>query len=150
MSDIVNERTRSEMMAGIRAVDTKPEMAIRKALFSRGFRYRLHYNKLTGKPDLVLPKYRAAIFVDGCFWHMHGCELFKWPKTRKEFWRTKLTRNRDRDIEVVSQLRSAGWRVMRIWECALKGRNKRTIHEVGEIAENWLIGDSEYMEISGK
>jgi DNA mismatch endonuclease (patch repair protein) len=150
MSDIVDRKTRSEMMSGIRATDTKPELTIRAALFRKGFRYRLHYKGLPGKPDLVFPRYRAVIFVDGCFWHMHECDLFKWPKTRKEFWQTKLTRNRDRDAEVEEKLQLTDWRVLRIRECALKGRKRRTVEEITEMTGSWLVGNSKYLEISGK
>lgn len=149
MSDIVDKKTRSEMMSGIRGVNTRPEMAIRKALFKRGFRYRLYSRRLPGKPDLVLTKYKAVIFVDGCFWHMHECDLFKWPKTREQFWRGKLTRNRQRDCEVNQLLRDSGWRVMRIWECALKGRGKRPINEVVDIVERWLLEGTEFSEVRG-
>lgn len=150
MSDIVDKKTRSEMMSGIRGSNTKPELLVRKALFGRGFRYRLHPRDISGKPDLALPKYKAVIFVDGCFWHMHGCDLFKWPKTREEFWRTKLTRNRERDSEVNKLLHERGWRIARIWECALKGRKKRPINEIVDTVEHWLIDDTEFLEIAGE
>lgn len=149
MADIVDKKTRSRMMSGIRGANTKPELVIRKSLFSRGFRYRLHSKKLPGKPDLILPKYRAVIFVDGCFWHMHECDLFKWPRSREQFWRTKLLRNRERDSEVNLLIQGSGWRVLRIWECSLKGRNRRPIKEVVDLAESWLLGESEYREIAG-
>ena len=102
-------------MSGIRGKDTKPEITIRKALFRQGFRYRLYDKKLPGKPDLVLPKYGAVIFVHGCFWHQHDCHLFKMPSTRQEFWYTK---------KVLERLHGEGWRTLIVWECALKGKNK--------------------------
>ncbi len=110
------------MMSGIRGKDTKPELLIRKALHSRGFRFRLHSLKVPGKPDLVLPRYNAAIFVHGCFWHGHDCHLFKMPSTRPEFWEGKIDRNRARDTEVRNALITSGWRRLVIWECALKGK----------------------------
>ena len=108
MPDIVDTETRSRMMAGIRRKDTKPEIMVRKALHHLGYRYRLHDRKLPGKPDLVLPRYRAVILIHGCFWHAHECHLFKWPSTRNAFWREKIGRNRCRDANVANQLSSLG------------------------------------------
>jgi DNA mismatch endonuclease (patch repair protein) len=143
MTDIVNKKTRSRMMSGIRATDTKPEIAIRKGLFSRGFRYRLHVKELPGKPDLVLPKYQAVIFVHGCFWHGHQCSLFKWPGSNSGFWKKKITGNRERDRKRISQLQSAGWRILTIWECSFRGKHQLGLEEVIERAEHWLKSDSE-------
>ena len=103
------------MMAGIRGTNTKPEMAIRRGLHALGFRYRLHGPKLPGRPDLVLPRYRAVVFVHGCFWHGHACNLFRWPSTRQDFWREKIEGNRDRDRDTVERLEAAGWEVMVVW-----------------------------------
>ena len=112
-------------MAGIRAKDTKPELFIRKALHAKGFRYRLHDRRLPGKPDMSFPKYRAVILVNGCFWHGHDCHLFKWPSTRQEFWRRKITRNRQKDEETRQALKAGGWRVVYdSRECALKGKTR--------------------------
>ena len=97
MVDVVSKEKRSKMMSGIRYKDTKPEIIIRKALHAKGFRYSLHNNKLPGKPDIVLPKYNAIIFIHGCFWHQHNCHLFKWPSTRPEFWQNKISGNKERD-----------------------------------------------------
>lgn len=97
MADTVPPDVRSRMMAGIKAKDTKPELIIRRGLHAMGFRFRLHAKGLPGKPDLVLRKYRAVIFVNGCFWHGHECVLFKWPKSRADFWREKINRNRHND-----------------------------------------------------
>ena len=107
------------MMAGIRAKNTTPEMLVRKALFSKGYRYRLNVKTLLGHPDIVLPKHKVIIFVHGCFWHLHGCRNFKWPSTRPVFWRNKLMANRDRDKKIISDLESAGWRVVVLWECEI-------------------------------
>lgn len=118
MTDIVPTEKRSEMMAGIRGKDTKPEMRVRKALFAGGYRYRLHRKDLPGTPDIVLPGRRVAIFVNGCFWHGHsGCSLAKVPGTRTEFWREKFESNRQRDRVAAEALRVAGWRVLVVWEC---------------------------------
>lgn len=97
MADVVSRAKRSAMMAGIRGKNTRPELIVRSALFKRGFRYRLHYKGLPGSPDLVSPKYKAVLFVNGCFRHGHDCHLFKWPKSNAAFWKEKLTRNQQRD-----------------------------------------------------
>ena len=137
-ADIVKPEIRSRMMAGIRGRDTRPELQIRSALHRRGFRFRLYRRDLPGKPDLVFPKYRAVILVHGCFWHGHDCHLFRWPGTREEFWRNKITSNRERDRRQLAELLDAGWRVATIWECALKGRERLPMQLViGRCAE-WL------------
>jgi DNA mismatch endonuclease (patch repair protein) len=136
------------MMSGIRGKDTKPELLIRKGLYHRGFRYRLHDKQLAGKPDIVLRKYRAIVFIHGCFWHRHGCRLFKWPKTRTEFWRKKLDDNFQNDQKVINSLKKSGWRLCIVWECALKGADKDIDTVVSSIAE-WLVGHEELLEISG-
>lgn len=130
MTDVVDPATRSQMMSGIRGKNTKQEVLVRKALFAKGYRYRLHDKKLPGKPDIVLKKYNTVIFVHGCFWHGHNCHLFKWPKTRPEFWKTKINRNKDKDTEVIKKLKNAGWKTITVWECALKGRSKRSLDSV--------------------
>jgi len=107
-------------MRAIRSADTKPELLVRKALFAAGFRYRLHKGELPGKPDIVLAKYRAAIFIHGCFWHGHDCKYFKVPKTRPDFWLAKIRANQMRDESVVSQLNQSGWHVILVWECATR------------------------------
>ena len=108
MPDIVDAQTRSRLMAGIRGKDTKPELALRRALHRRGYRYRLHNPKLPGKPDIVFTSRRAVIMVHGCFRHAHNCDLFRWPSTRELFWRNKINRNRDRDSEVQRALEALG------------------------------------------
>ena len=118
--DNVDSATRSRNMSAIRAKDTEPEMLVRRALFARGFRYRLHSIELPGRPDLVLPRWGAAIFVNGCFWHGHGCQRFRMPSSRIDYWAPKITRNRERDRRDSARLRRLGWRVLRVWECELK------------------------------
>lgn len=144
MADVVDPATRSRMMAGIRNKDTVPELAIRRGLHELGFRYRLHDKRLPGKPDLLLPRYSCAIFVHGCFWHGHDCAAFKWPRTRPDFWRTKIDKNRENDVRNVAALRDAGWRICVVWECAL--RNGGADVAVRRIAD-WLIGSSRRLEI---
>ncbi len=136
-------------MAGIRGKDTKPELVIRKALHWHGFRYRLHDKRLPGKPDMVFPRYRAVILVNGCFWHRHGCHLFKWPSTRKEFWRNKIKRNREKDAENMEALERAGWRALTIWECALKGKTRLSPEDVMEKATSWLVSGEHHHVIEG-
>ncbi|HEY0622780.1 very short patch repair endonuclease [Sphingomonas sp.] len=147
--DIVDQATRSRMMAGIRGKNTRPELIIRRGLHALGFRFRLHDRKLPGAPDLVLPRWRAVIFVHGCFWHGHDCPLFRWPGTREEFWRTKIGRNRVRDTEVEALLDQAGWRVMKIWECSMKGTGKIGIERVIPLVADWLRSDRQGGEIRG-
>ncbi|MCC5997310.1 MAG: DNA mismatch endonuclease Vsr [Oceanicaulis sp.] len=149
MADIVPKAKRSEMMAGIRGKNTRPEILIRRALHARGYRFRLHRKDLPGKPDIVLPKYRAVIFINGCFWHGHDCHLFKWPKTREDFWREKIGGNKVRDQAKRAALEQAGWRILVIWECALKGRNRRDPDDVLERIGAWLAGGGMEHEIEG-
>lgn len=138
------------MMAGIRGRDTKPEMLVRSALHRYGFRFRLHSSQIPGRPDLVLPRYRAVIFVHGCFWHGHDCCYFKWPSTRPEFWRTKIQGNRKRDQRVREQLRDAGWRQLVVWECAVRDREPRELARVISQITGWLrSGEATNGVISG-
>lgn len=121
MTDIVDAKTRSRMMAGIKGKDTKPELRLRQFLFKSGYRYRLHVSGLTGRPDLVFPKYKLVIFVHGCFWHRHkGCALAYTPKSNIERWIKKFDDNVGRDFDQVQKLVSSGWRVLIIWECGLR------------------------------
>lgn len=120
MTDVVDAATRSRMMAGIKGKNTQPELFLRKALYSMGFRYRLGGQGLPGKPDIVFSRRRAVIFVNGCFWHRHDCKCFKWPATNPQFWREKLNGNAQRDARVAAELESKGWTVLRVWECELK------------------------------
>jgi DNA mismatch endonuclease (patch repair protein) len=147
MADIVSPAKRSEMMAGIKGKNTKLEIAIRQALHAVGFRYRLHAKKLPGKPDLVFPKYRAVIFIHGCFWHGHDCPLFKMPSTRADFWSTKIDRNRENDEISTGKLLDAEWRVGIVWECAIRGRKKHNFTDVIEACSEWLLSNTNQFEI---
>ncbi|KIO76148.1 endonuclease [Pedobacter lusitanus] len=121
MADVHSKEIRSHNMSKIKSKDTKPELLVRKFLFKNGFRYRLHLKVLPGKPDIVLPKYRTVIFINGCFWHGHeGCKYYVIPKTRTEWWSDKINSNVKKDIKSVLQLKELGWRVIIIWECELK------------------------------
>ena len=119
---------RSRCMAAIRGKDTKPEMIVRKYLFSRGLRFRVQVKKLPGNPDIVLPKYKTVIFVNGCFWHGHeGCKYFRLPKSNVEFWKEKIERNIERDRESMQALLDLGWKVIRVWECELRNKANREV-----------------------
>lgn len=143
MVDIVDTQTRSRMMAGIRGRDTKPEMLVRRQLHARGFRYRLHVRGLAGRPDIVLPRHGAVVFVNGCFWHAHGgCKLFKIPATRTDFWREKLDANRRRDIRNIFELQHEGWRVATVWECTLRDESLA----IAKLAD-WLKSSDSVIEI---
>ncbi len=146
MVDVVDTATRSRMMAGIKGKNTKPELLVRSLLHRQGFRFRLNVREISGKPDIVLPRYSAVIFVNGCFWHGHDCAHFKWPKTRPDFWRNKIEGNRTNDLKVNQALLSEGWRVGIVWECSLKGADKN-IKEVIDKISGWLRSDQAILEI---
>jgi len=124
-------------------------MFIRSGLHRRGFRFSLHRKDLPGKPDLVLPKYNAVIFVHGCFWHGHDCHLFKWPSSRAEWWKEKIEGNRNRDALVKNTLADMGWRQARVWECALKGKERRDTADVLTELSGWLDSNQQFLEIRG-
>ncbi len=125
MADIVSKEKRSQMMAGIKSKNTKPEIVIRKLLYSYGYRYRLHPKNIIGKPDIVFRKKKLAVFVNGCFWHGHkDCSIFKMPKTNTEFWKKKIEGNFRRDEMQSKQLIEAGWSVERVWECEIREASK--------------------------
>lgn len=119
---------RSRCMAAIKGKDTKPELIVRKYLFSRGLRFRVQVRKLSGNPDIVLPKYKTVIFVNGCFWHGHeGCKYFRLPKSNVEFWKEKIERNIERDRESMQALLDLRWKVIRVWECELRNKANREV-----------------------
>ena len=123
MAEKLTSSQRSRCMSRIRGKNTKPEILVRKGLHARGFRFRLHNKKLPGRPDIVLPKYGAAIMVNGCFWHGHkGCQYATKPKSNVEFWETKIARNRHRDEVTTAHLEALGWTVITVWECELRGK----------------------------
>ncbi len=131
MADNHTKEIRSMNMSHIRSKGTKPEEQVQKYLFSKGFRYRKNVKKLPGCPDIVLPKYRAVIFVHGCFWHKHDCPRFVWPSSNKEYWIPKINRNVERDYTNKNKLESLGWRVLIVWECELKKKSfEETMHRL--------------------
>lgn len=147
MADVVDAATRSRMMSGIRGRDTRPEMVVRRALFAAGFRFRLHRRDLPGAPDIALPGRKIAVFVHGCFWHRHsGCRFSKLPATRAEFWKTKLEGNVERDARAVKALQAMGWRVLVVWECAI--RDRETLSVLPERLTSWIRSDDPLGEIA--
>ena len=130
MSDNHSKEQRSYNMSRIRGRDTKPEEAVRKYLFSKGFRYRKNVHSLPGCPDIVLPKHKTVIFVHGCFWHMHNCDKFHWPKSNIEYWQPKIMNNAKRDMINQQLLRDKGWNVALVWECALKTDLEGTMNQI--------------------
>lgn len=149
LADVFTPGKRSEVMSRIRSRDTQPELVVRRGLHALGFRYRVNDQRLPGRPDLVLPKFRAVILVNGCFWHGHDCHLFRLPGTRRDFWQQKIAANKERDANNVRLLTEAGWRVMIVWECALKGRTKVPVEAVIPRIADWLTGDAVSYEIRG-
>lgn len=134
------------MMSGIRGKDTQPELVLRRGLFSRGIRFRLHAASLPGRPDIVIRKYQTAVLVHGCFWHAHeGCQYFRLPGENRQFWAEKLGGNKERDARFVVALRAAGWRVAVVWECATRSAPDAALDAVCA----FLKGNQAYLEISG-
>ncbi len=150
MSDVHDPQTRSRNMAAVRARDTKPELMIRKALHASGLRYRINVRDLPGKADIVLPRHRAVVFVHGCFWHRHECDLFRWPESRTEFWRDKLNANAAPDMKTAEALEKAGWRQAVTWECALKGSKKRDFQDTMQRLIAWIRSDEQANTIGGE
>lgn len=139
MSDIFSRAKRSDIMSKISGKETKPEILVRKFLFSKGFRYRKNVKELPGKPDIVLPKYKTIIFVHGCFWHGHTCKAGKLPETNRNFWEVKISKNIDRDNCDIIKLKEAGWKVLIIWQCEIK--NKISQNERLLSLQKEIIGD---------
>lgn len=148
MADRLTPDQRRLNMSRVRAKDTGPELAVRRLLHQSGFRFRLHRHDLPGRPDIVLTRHNTAIFVHGCFWHGHGCSLFKMPATRTEFWSAKISANRRRDESAVKSLRDAGWRSLWIWECALKGRSRLPQDTLTDSIAGFITGGAPFGEIS--
>lgn len=149
MPDVMSTAERSALMAKVKGKNTTPEMLVRKALFAAGFRFRLHRKDLPGCPDIVLPRHRVVVFVHGCFWHAHqGCPRSKLPGTRQEFWRDKQTRNAARDAASVQSLHDQGWRVLVVWECAL--RRRQGVVEMAAAFSTWLESGAPTGEIDAR
>ncbi|MEP7295232.1 MAG: very short patch repair endonuclease [Burkholderiales bacterium] len=147
MVDVVKPTVRSRMMSGIRGKNTKPEMVVRRASFAAGYRFRLHRRDLPGAPDIVLPGRKVAVFVHGCFWHMHaGCRYARLPSTRPEFWLEKLEGNVARDHRAIESLLADGWRVLTVWECATRGAEPSAA--ISKALSSWIECSEQTGEIS--
>jgi DNA mismatch endonuclease (patch repair protein) len=149
MTDLVPPHVRSRIMSAIRGKNTKIELGVRKALFGLGYRYRLHARSLPGKPDIVLPKHHAVIFVNGCFWHGHNCSLFRLPKTNTGFWRHKIATNRKGDTKALLELAAMGWRTFTVWECSLRGKDRNQVAAVCRRLDRWIRSRSVQGEVRG-
>lgn len=146
MADVMKPEQRSALMSRIRGKDTTPEKLVRAMLWRQGFRFRLHAKDVKGRPDILLPKWRAAVLVHGCFWHGHqNCRLFRLPSTRAEFWNQKLASNQARDQRTLTALSEAGWRVAVVWECALRDDP----NALGHSLTSWMRSDATHAEFSG-
>lgn len=150
MADVLTPEQRRLNMSRIRGKDTKPELMLRRGLHALGLRFRLHRKDLPGRPDMVFPRYRAAVLVHGCFWHAHDCPLFKWPATRREFWAAKIEGNRARDVRDVAGLAAAGWRVLVVWECALTGPTRLPGDAALAKIVSWLNTDEKGGTLQGQ
>lgn len=148
--DVLTPEQRRRNMSRIRGRDTKPEMLLRRGLHAAGFRFRLHARDLPGRPDLVLPRHRAAIQVHGCFWHDHGCPMCRLPATRPEFWAAKLQGNRERDQRTAQSLRDAGWRLLTVWECSLRGPARLPLDAVLARCSGFIRGNAPVDEVTGQ
>ena len=150
-ADVLTAEQRRENMRRVRGRDTKPEMVVRRGLHARGLRYCLHDATLPGRPDLVFPRYRTVAFIHGCFWHLHGCAISTVPNTRHDFWLKKLSGNARRDRKSIDVLQAEGWRVLVIWECALRGPNRRAISDVLAASETFIrSGEGSLMHLAGR
>ncbi|SOH95514.1 T/G mismatch-specific endonuclease [Monaibacterium marinum] len=150
MADIVSSEVRSRMMSGIKGKDTKPEILVRQLLHRAGYRFRLHRKDLPGRPDIVLSRYNAALFVNGCYWHGHeDCHLFRLPKSRQEFWKAKISGNQARDLRKQTELFELGWRVGVVWECTLKGKTALGHDCILRRLEEFIRGDIPFYELRG-
>jgi DNA mismatch endonuclease (patch repair protein) len=147
--DTVDRQTRSKIMASVGQKDTGAELLLRRALHKIGLRYRLHDRSLPGSPDVIFSRFHAVVFVHGCYWHSHGCYRSTVPKSRHEFWAEKFEANRSRDERNVRLLHDSGWRVLTVWECALRGKNALPPHKVAGEVRAWLRGTDRQGQVSG-
>ena len=142
MADNHSKEIRSMNMSHIRSTNTKPEEIVRKYLFAKGFRYRKNVKKMPGCPDIVLPKYKTVIFVNGCFWHKHDCPRFVWPSSNREYWIPKIQKNVERDNLNSIELQNMGWRIITVWECELKKKNRE--NRLGKLVTEIKKEDSDH------
>lgn len=149
MADVLTPAQRSFNMSRIRGRDTKPEILLRRGLHGAGLRFRLHAAALPGRPDLVFPKYRGVILVHGCFWHGHDCPMFRLPATRPDFWSAKIAGNRERDRRTLQALLGSGWRVLTVWECALKGSARLPLEDVLCVCASFIRSETRTAVLAG-
>ena len=142
--DRVDAIKRSSIMRSVRSKDPRPELALRSALHAIGLRYRLHAGDLPGRPDIVFPRWRACLFVHGCFWHRHGCSMTTMPKSNAEFWQAKFEANEVRDRKAIEALVASGWRVLTVWQCGVTGKGK--VAACAEFVARWLKGTERVSE----
>ncbi len=149
MADVFTPAERSAVMRAVRSRDTQPELRVRRAAHALGLRFRLHRADLPGKPDLVFPARRIALFVHGCFWHGHDCSFYRLPQTRADFWLAKIETNQKRDAKVMRELYKSGWRQLVIWECAIRGKKAEAVKVVIDKTEKWIRSKRRFAEIRG-
>lgn len=149
MADVHSPEQRRFNMSRVRGSDTKPELTIRRGLHARGVRFRLHRRDLPGRPDIVLPRKKVALFVHGCFWHGHDCALFKAPATRRDFWREKIASTRLRDMAAVEALGGLGWRVGIVWECSLRNAGRLSLENLLDQLVDFIAGSEQLIEVRG-
>jgi len=147
--DVHTPEQRSHNMTRIRGRDTKPEMLLRRGLHATGLRFRLHGKHLPGRPDLVFPRHSAVVMVHGCFWHGHECPMFRMPATRSEFWAAKIAANRARDLRAFEALRTSDWRVLTVWECAVRGPTRLPLTEVVSSSREFILSDESERVLQG-
>lgn len=148
--DTVDPHTRSKIMARVGQKNTGAELMLRRALHRKGLRYKLHDRSLPGSPDIVFPRFKAVLFVHGCYWHSHGCYRSTVPKSRREFWIDKFQANRLRDERSRKVLASEGWRVLTVWECALRGKLSSSVDYIADAVGEWLASEAQIGEIEGR
>jgi DNA mismatch endonuclease, patch repair protein len=147
--DIVDKQTRSKIMASVGQKNTAVEKMLRSPLHAAGLRYRLHDCSLPGSPDLVFPRFRAVVFIHGCYWHAHGCHRSTVPRSHRAFWQKKFEANRSRDARKAEALMDDGWRVLDVWECALRGKTARDPETVARAVHRWLASSAVRGEVAG-
>lgn len=148
--DVLTPVQRRLNMSRIRSRDTQPELLIRRGLHAQGLRFRLHQRQLPGQPDLVLARHRTVVFVNGCFWHSHGCHISRMPETRREYWQPKLDWNTQRDRDAIRTLQAAGWRIVIVWECALRGRTRLAAGDaVAQVSDFIRANAGSLLSVSG-
>jgi DNA mismatch endonuclease, patch repair protein len=149
MADILSARERSRRMALVRQRNTGPELWVRQILHRNGFRFRINQTRLPGSPDIVLSRWRTVVFVHGCFWHMHNCSLFKLPATRRGWWQQKLEANIRRDKRAIEELKTKNWRIVVVWQCAIKGRDCLTPERFDQLLSRAIRGKPQLVELKG-